>query len=805
MPAKKGKKAGKPKDKGPMKEDLKDGLMLEQKVAGDKQELLFHNTSRDKQFKVTIPEVTGSVTAPSHVQQSGGSYVLVVHPGEVLQMFAGTWDSYKKPKVGSGPPDVEWKKAQHAESAKQVEKDIAAVKKVLRDSGVSKVTAEVTAKACADAGIKFLDVTFPPRDASLKPDWIKREMMLYPWKRPESFLDGTGLQQALFVGEIEPNDIDQGALADCYLMGALSAVAEFDRLVRSIFEFGQDPDLGLYRVSICKNGWWQTVIVDDFLPCSGPKPAFARNREEPHELWVSLVEKAYAKVHGSFAAIQTGGNAPALGDLTGCPYKLMEFKGEGATSFDELHDNDQREFLQVLGTPGKNVMYCANPTPDQKALWDKYQAVGLICEHSYSLISVKLTSKGDKLCFIRNPWGNDQEWKGKWSDDDTASWTDDIKREVGFEASEDGSFWMAYDDVCKWFDTISICYCHGTWDQVRVAGNFDKGCSDLVLEVEAKGDCRIWWGLHQKDTRGCKPGTPDEHYVGMNLFVVSQGKKDKMSAKVNTGTKLRDVYSEAKLEKGQKVFMLGQPKDASVSKSFVYSLLVEEKDNVTISFRTAAGKRYEKAGDFNPADWKKTQAQYQIKGQFSTNGSVTTRQGDNVSFVGAAEEALKRERDNFKICIDADRKKPSLSASAKQLLHLEVGVLAGRGLAAKDDTGKSDPYCEVKLRSYVDGKIQGSHRYPQKQVTTVQDQTLEPKWGQTFTYHAAGNDAIRVQCYDKDEVGKEALGYVELLFSDIGIKPGASEVKAWYPVKGDPTDGEVSGDLEISVKVLGEL
>eukprot|EP01062_Namystynia_karyoxenos_P023615 TRINITY_DN1913_c0_g2_i1.p1 TRINITY_DN1913_c0_g2~~TRINITY_DN1913_c0_g2_i1.p1 ORF type:complete len:804 (+),score=249.82 TRINITY_DN1913_c0_g2_i1:146-2557(+) len=803
MPAK--KKA----PKGPKKEQVKEGLLLEEREAGGAMELLFHNTSRDKQFKVKVSAVKGEVKAVGQTQADGDTYVLSIHPGEVLTMLQGKWDSYKK-SIGSGPPEKEWLKAQHAEAAGLVEKDIAAVKAVLKAKGVQRVTAEATAQACADSGIKFLDVTFPPRDSSLKPDWLKRDMKTYPWKRPDSFLEGTGLQPALFVGEIEPNDIDQGALADCYLMGALSAVAEFERLVRSIFESGQDPDLGLYRVSICKNGWWQTVIVDDFLPCSGPKPAYARNREEPNELWVSLVEKAYAKIHGSFGAIMSGGSAPALGDLTGCPYKTMEFKGEGATSFDELLSNDEHEFLQVLGTPGRNIMYLpeASVKPDEKALWDKYQAVGLVCEHSYSLISVKKTKKGDQLCFIRNPWGNEEEWKGKWNDNDTENWTDEVKAEVGFQALDDGSFWMAYEDVVQWFNTISVCYCHGTWDQVRCAGNFESGCSDLVLQVECKAPCRVWWGLHQKDIRGCKPGTPDAAYTGMNLFVVTPGKEGKMKALVNTGTQKRDVYQEAALKAGQTAFMIGQPKDAAVTKSFVYSLLIEEKDNVVVTFRTASKKRYEKAQEFDAGDWKPTEAVYQIKGQFSTNGTVTQRQGKAVSFAGAAEEALLKERAQFEQSVDADRKKGKLAKEATTKLEIEVGVLKGRKLAAKDDTGKSDPYCEVKLRAFEGGKVLGSHRSPQKQVTSVKQQTLEPEWNEKVKFLSTAGDAVRVQCFDKDEVGKEALGYVDLVLPELikkGLKAGGPEVTDWYPVVGEACDGEVSGDLQVSVKILKEF
>ncbi|KAJ9442418.1 Calpain-type cysteine protease DEK1 [Diplonema papillatum] len=787
----------------PKKEEVKEGLFMEEKKAADGTHLLFHNATRDKQYIVTCG-FTGDVKPVGDTKADGDKFKLSVYPGESLTMVKGSWTKMTK-KFAGGPPDKAWVEKQMKESSEKVEKDISAVKTVLKKKGVTKVTADATAKACAEAGIKFVDITFPPRDSSLKSENVKREIKMYPWKRPDTFLEGTGLKPALFVGDIEPNDIDQGALADCYLMGALSAVAEFERLVRSCFESGQDPDLGLYRVSLCKNGWWQTVIVDDFLPCSGPKPAFARNRDEPHELWVSLIEKAYAKVHGSFAAIMSGGAAPALGDLTGCPYKTFDFEGEGATSFDQLLLNDEHEFLQVLGTPGKNIMYVPESavTAEQKKLWDEYQAVGLICEHSYSLITVKKTSKGDELCMIRNPWGNDKEWTGKWSDSDK-SWTPELKKECGFVASDDGTFWMSYADVKKFFNSIAINYCHGTWDQVRCAGNFEKGSSDLVVALDCKKDCRVWFGLHQKDSRGCKPGTADATYVGMNMFVVKGGAK--ASVLVSTGTQKRDVYQEATLKAGGTYFMLGQPKDDKLTKSFVYSMLIEEKDNVSVSFRTGKGKRYGNAKEFNEGDWSATEAQYQIKGQFSTNSTVVTRQGKVVTFDGASELGLKTEQSNFVLTIAADRKKKDMSAEAKTMLTLSVTVSKGRKLAAKDDSGFSDPYCEVKLRGYENGRVLGSHRHPQKQVTSVKVQTLNPEWNETFSYVATATDVIRVHCFDKDEVGKEALGRVDVLIPDLltkGLKVGSS-VKDWYPVVGDPQDGKVSGDLEVAVKLEKE-
>ena len=59
---------------------------------------------------------------------------------------------------------------------------------------------------------------------------------------------------------------------------------------------------------------------------------------------------------------------------------------------------------------------------------------------------------------LRNPWGT-FEWKGKWSDQDTATWKQHpkIAKKVDFVAADDGSFWMSYDDFLRIYNVIQIC------------------------------------------------------------------------------------------------------------------------------------------------------------------------------------------------------------------------------------------------------------------------------------------------------------------------------------------------------------
>ena len=212
-------------------------------------------------------------------------------------------------------------------------------------------------------------------------------------------------------------------------MGAIGSVATNEDNVRQIFSEKQNAKLGIYRLNMCKSAWWETVVVDDFLPCSGPKPAFARNRDEPNELWVALLEKAYSKLNGSYFAMKTGQCATALADLTGAPHKTMPMTDD---AWDAMYDAHQNGNLQVLGTPGKNLMYVDEDkqSPQDKKMWDTYRGVELICEHSYSVLNLVETKKG-RLVHLRNPWGttNHGLWKGKWAADD-ADWTPALKKEV---------------------------------------------------------------------------------------------------------------------------------------------------------------------------------------------------------------------------------------------------------------------------------------------------------------------------------------------------------------------------------------
>lgn len=116
----------------------------------------------------------------------------------------------------------------------------------------------------------------------------------------------------------KPSDIQQGALGDCWLMVALALITERPRMLEHILLTKTVNDQGVYLVRICHNGVWKTVIVDDCFPCTQYNQ-LAFTQAHHRQLYVPLIEKACAKLFGSYADLISGQTEEGLQLLTGAP------------------------------------------------------------------------------------------------------------------------------------------------------------------------------------------------------------------------------------------------------------------------------------------------------------------------------------------------------------------------------------------------------------------------------------------------------------------------------------------------------
>jgi len=294
----------------------------------------------------------------------------------------------------------------------------------------------------------FEDESFPATQASLISNWKDEQVQdkvatwrNFEWKRPHQ-IPSIGKNPQVFYQNIDPSDIGQGLLGDCYFLSSLSVLAEHPDRIKKLFVSSLSNEWGVYAVQICKNGIWKEVVIDDLFPCYNGEPAFSRAHGS--ELWVLILEKAWAKVHGSYERIEAGFAENVLRDLTGAPSEVVH--------------HDEEDFWDKLVEAEANGYLMAASAGATQASKELLESLGLIGNHSYGLLDARnvQTPNGPiKLLKLRNPWG-DFEWKGDWGDD-SELWTPELERQLNQKDGNDGTFWMCLDDFVHYFSKVQIC------------------------------------------------------------------------------------------------------------------------------------------------------------------------------------------------------------------------------------------------------------------------------------------------------------------------------------------------------------
>lgn len=145
-----------------------------------------------------------------------------------------------------------------------------------------------------------------------------------------------------FVEGASANDIRQGLEGDCWFLSALETICSLEparHLVDRIC-VKYDQDVGVYGFLLYRDGEWNSVIIDDKLYLRAAdyedtdeqtRAIWENNRirvnsqeeyrkefqtnsrallfaqsTDPNETWVPLLEKAFAKAHGDYGAIEGG-------------------------------------------------------------------------------------------------------------------------------------------------------------------------------------------------------------------------------------------------------------------------------------------------------------------------------------------------------------------------------------------------------------------------------------------------------------------------------------------------------------------
>lgn len=282
---------------------------------------------------------------------------------------------------------------------------------------------------------------------------------------------------------VSGTDVMQGQLGNCWFVSAMVLTAMrsdlFSTLMcNDVFQEYEKDGVFVFLLHKCTRGYY--IIIDDRVPCleraNGTAfPAFSRCRN-PDEFWVSLLEKAYAKLNSRYINLTNGFIDEGLANLTNYDPETLKFNSET--------DPDQNwkvlsELLNSGSLVGCSLNFQGVKGLTPREVQEKQREAlskGIQYGHAYGILDCReLEVDGETKRFlrIRNPWGKEMqlEWRGDWSDGDER-WTPELKQHfnavVGdlrtkldkeemlhdFDAKGDNIFIMEINDFIQFFNTV---------------------------------------------------------------------------------------------------------------------------------------------------------------------------------------------------------------------------------------------------------------------------------------------------------------------------------------------------------------
>ncbi|KAK3277900.1 hypothetical protein CYMTET_14125 [Cymbomonas tetramitiformis] len=306
----------------------------------------------------------------------------------------------------------------------------------------------------------------------LSPSQIKH---LAGWKRlPELAV------KPVLVHSINAFTVRQTLVPNCSFVSSLCCCAlyeaRFNRRLLTSRLFPQDahgePKInpsGQYAVKLHFNGVERKVLVDDRLPCDAAGRLICAHSSHSSEFWVSIIEKAFLKVHGGYN-FRGSSSELDMYMLTGWipegvpVHEQQRVMGTSAptTLSRKLAGSFDAEKYWTRLRDGHYLGQCLISASTTALTEQEEKVLGLVERHAYAVLDVREVC-GHRLLLLKNPWSS-VRWNGPFSPGDTKRWTPELRRALNYDTAkaqwiDNGVFWIDWRSLLTYFAKL-----HFNWN-----------------------------------------------------------------------------------------------------------------------------------------------------------------------------------------------------------------------------------------------------------------------------------------------------------------------------------------------------
>ncbi|CAF3342047.1 unnamed protein product [Rotaria sp. Silwood1] len=266
----------------------------------------------------------------------------------------------------------------------------------------------------------------------------------------------------------KPSDIQQGALGDCWLMAALALITERPQMLEHILLTETINDQGVYLVRICHNGLWKTVIVDDCFPCTQYNQ-LAFTQAHHRQLYVPIIEKACAKLFGSYAELISGQTEEGLQLLTGAPCDHIDLNPSNSTLDIEI------AWAKLLSACESDLLIGATTGRSDVSV-EEYARNNIPNNHAFSVLAAhSISNTAMQFVLVRDPHAH-----SNYIDEFITQYILDKLNNINRNTVSPGVFWISWPKFLRFFNSITISSYANDYYDIREVNRFTQSCTELI-------------------------------------------------------------------------------------------------------------------------------------------------------------------------------------------------------------------------------------------------------------------------------------------------------------------------------------